>query len=108
MKVSLFQQTVNSKWFDTVSLILFLNKSDLFREKISRVDLKVAFPEYQGGLSYDAALLFVASKFKSLRKDQDRKTFVHVTTATNTDTVKTVLGDVFEILEKEKETATLV
>eukprot|EP01128_Nolandella_sp_AFSM9_P007225 TRINITY_DN3901_c0_g1_i1.p1 TRINITY_DN3901_c0_g1~~TRINITY_DN3901_c0_g1_i1.p1 ORF type:complete len:361 (+),score=87.39 TRINITY_DN3901_c0_g1_i1:59-1084(+) len=105
--VSLFQQTVNSKWFDTVSLILFLNKSDLFRDKISTVDLKVAFPEYSGGLSYDAALLFIASKFKSLRKDQDRKTFVHVTTATNTDTVKTVLSDVFEILEKEKESAML-
>ncbi len=43
--VSLFQQTVNSKWFDTVSLILFLNKADLFREKIKEVDLKVCLHE---------------------------------------------------------------
>lgn len=105
--VSLFQQTVNSKWFDTVSLILFLNKSDLFREKIAKVDLKVAFPEYQGGKNYDSALLFIANKFKSLRKDQERKTFVHVTTATNTETVKHVLEDVFDILDKEREEATL-
>lgn len=47
--VSLFQQTVNSKWFESVHLILFLNKADLFRDKIKSVDLKVAFPDYTGG-----------------------------------------------------------
>jgi len=106
--VSLFQQTVNSKWFETVSLILFLNKSDLFREKIKAVDLKVAFPEYTGGLNYDSALLFIANKFKSLRQDPNRKTFLHVVTATNTDTVKTVLRDCFEILESHRQNATIL
>jgi len=106
--VSLFQQTVNSKWFETVSLILFLNKSDLFREKIKTVDLKVAFPEYTAGLNYDSALLFIANKFKSLRQDQNRKTFLHVVTATNTDTVKTVLRDCFEILEANRQNATIL
>jgi len=106
--VSLFQQTVNSKWFEQVALILFLNKSDLFREKIKTVDLKVAFPEYSGGLSYDSALLFIANKFKGLRQDSNRKTFLHVVTATNTDTVKTVLKDVFEILEANMQSATLL
>jgi len=106
--VSLFQQTVNSKWFETVSLILFLNKSDLFREKIKNVDLKVAFPEYTGGNNYDSALLFIANKFKSLRQDQNRKTFLHVVTATNTDTVKTVLRDCFEILEANRNNATIL
>lgn len=106
--VSLFQQTVNSKWFETVSLILFLNKSDLFREKIKTTDLKIAFPEYTGGLNYDSALLFIANKFKSLRQDQNRKTFLHVVTATNTDTVKTVLRDCFEILEANRNNATIL
>jgi len=106
--VSLFQQTVNSKWFETVSLILFLNKSDLFREKIKTVDLKCAFPEYTSGLNYDSALLFIANKFKSLRQDQNRKTFLHVVTATNTDTVKTVLRDCFEILEANRANATIL
>jgi len=106
--VSLFQQTVNSKWFETVSLILFLNKSDLFREKIKTVDLKIAFPEYTSGLNYDSALLFIANKFKGLRQDQNRKTFLHVVTATNTDTVKTVLRDCFEILEANRANATIL
>jgi len=106
--VSLFQQTVNSKWFEQVALILFLNKSDLFREKIKTVDLKVAFPEYSGGLSYDSALLFIANKFKGLRQDASRKTYLHVVTATSTDTVKTVLKDVFEILEANMQSATLL
>jgi len=105
--VSLFQQTVNSKWFESVSLILFLNKSDLFREKIKTVDLKVAFPDYTGGTNYDSALLYIANKFKSLRQDPNRKTFLHVVTATNTETVKTVLRDVFEILEANLQNAQL-
>jgi len=106
--VSLFQQTVNSKWFESVSLILFLNKSDLFREKVKTVDLKIAFPDYAGGLNYDSALLFIANKFKGLRQDPNRKTFLHVVTATNTETVKTVLRDVFEILETNMQNATIL
>lgn len=71
------------------------------------MDLKNTFPEYSGGLDYEAGILFIANKFKGLRKDQTRKTYLHVTTATNTDSVNTVLLDVFDILEKDKSNAML-
>jgi len=35
--LNLFENICNSKWFRDISVILFLNKSDLFREKKSLV-----------------------------------------------------------------------
>ncbi|KAL6072816.1 Guanine nucleotide-binding protein subunit alpha [Balamuthia mandrillaris] len=44
----LFDEICNSPWFMETSFILFLNKIDLFKEKIQRVDLRVTFPNYTG------------------------------------------------------------
>ena len=44
----LFNSTCNSKWFTDTSIILFLNKKDLFEEKIKRSPLNICFPEYNG------------------------------------------------------------
>jgi len=46
--VKLFDEICNSRWFSETSVILFLNKSDIFREKIKKRDLSVYFPEYKG------------------------------------------------------------
>ncbi len=48
--LELFEEVVNSKWFNSTPIMLFLNKSDLFKEKIKKVDLKVALPEYTGNI----------------------------------------------------------
>ena len=44
----LFGDICNSKWFEHTTMILFLNKMDLFAEKIRRVPLRVCFPDYTG------------------------------------------------------------
>lgn len=46
--LKLFDSICNSKWFVQTSIILFLNKTDLFREKITRSPLSGCFPEYDG------------------------------------------------------------
>ena len=46
--LKLFDEICNSKWFVDTSIILFLNKSDIFKEKIRKVDLSVCFPNYKG------------------------------------------------------------
>ena len=43
-------------------LFLFLNKKDLFKDKIARVDLKCAAPSYTGGCDYDSALAFIENQ----------------------------------------------
>lgn len=46
--MKLFDSICNSKWFVATSIILFLNKKDLFEEKIVRSPLTICFPEYSG------------------------------------------------------------
>jgi len=44
--LKLFQKLTGAQWFESTSFILFLNKSDLFREKIQKKPLKEFFEDY--------------------------------------------------------------
>ena len=46
--MNLFDSICNNKWFTDTSIILFLNKKDLFQEKIKKSPLTVCFSEYTG------------------------------------------------------------
>eukprot|EP00008_Paramoeba_atlantica_P006008 CAMPEP_0201483966 /NCGR_PEP_ID=MMETSP0151_2-20130828/8160_1 /ASSEMBLY_ACC=CAM_ASM_000257 /TAXON_ID=200890 /ORGANISM="Paramoeba atlantica, Strain 621/1 / CCAP 1560/9" /LENGTH=352 /DNA_ID=CAMNT_0047867369 /DNA_START=566 /DNA_END=1624 /DNA_ORIENTATION=+ len=91
--LSLFEGILNSDWFRDTPIILFLNKSDLFEEKILKKDLRIAFPEYNGGKDLEAALGFIKKKFEE-KNLQSRQLYMHVTCATNTENVKVVFGAV--------------
>ncbi len=60
----LFDQIVNSFWFRNTTFILFLNKIDLFKQKIERVDLKVCFPNYTGTFQFQCITLKVETILK--------------------------------------------
>jgi guanine nucleotide-binding protein G(i) subunit alpha len=47
--LELFEETVNSKWFTKVDIIVFLNKMDLLTKKIVKVPISKYFPQYTGG-----------------------------------------------------------
>ncbi len=47
--LTLFEKICTSEWLLNTSMILFLNKHDLFAEKIQHTDMTAAFPEYTGG-----------------------------------------------------------
>jgi len=87
----LWQEIRKNEWFSDSSIILFLNKSDLFREKITKVDLNVTFKDYSGGKSYENALSYINKLFVS---DAGRDIFVHVTCATDTKTTQVVFDSV--------------
>lgn len=46
--LKLFDSICNNKWFTDTSVILFLNKKDIFEEKIKKSPLTICFPEYTG------------------------------------------------------------
>lgn len=48
--MKLFDSICNNKWFTDTSIILFLNKKDLFEEKIKKSPLTICYPEYAGML----------------------------------------------------------
>ncbi len=95
----LFDEVCNSPWFAKTSLILFLNKSDIFREKIKHVDLNVAFPDYSGGRDHELAQQYIERRFLALNRDPaSRHVYRHVTCATDTKNIKFVLDVVKNIL----------
>lgn len=50
--------------FSTTPIFLFLNKKDLFEQKIRKVGLEKCFPDYKGDNSVMDAMTFVANKFR--------------------------------------------
>jgi GTPase SAR1 family protein len=96
--LKLFQTVCNYDVFKSTSIIIFLNKCDLFAEKIKRVDLKVCFPDYTGGCDFDKALAFVEERFLEQNKSTSRQLYVHVTCATDTKNVRVVMSAVRNIL----------
>ena len=46
--LKLFDSICNNKWFTDTSIILFLNKKDLFEDKIKKSPITICFSEYSG------------------------------------------------------------
>lgn len=44
----LFNSICNHRYFAATSIVLFLNKKDVFTEKIKKAHLSMCFPEYDG------------------------------------------------------------
>ena len=62
--LKLFDSICNNKWFGDTSIILFLNKKDLFEEKILRSPLTICFNEYAGE-RHIVAFFFVLTQLSS-------------------------------------------
>ncbi|KAH7668240.1 CBN-GPA-3 protein, partial [Aphelenchoides avenae] len=75
----LFESICNSRWFINTSIILFLNKKDLFAEKIKHFSIKKAFPEYTGPQTYDDSINYIRKKFDRLNANPRKTIFVHQT-----------------------------
>ncbi|KAG6888457.1 Guanine nucleotide-binding protein subunit alpha [Termitomyces sp. Mi166 len=74
--------------YEDESVILFLNKIDLFAEKISRSPLSDYFPDYTGGDNYDAACEYLLRRFVSLNQSAATKQiYAHYTCATDTQQI---------------------
>ncbi|XP_044531933.1 guanine nucleotide-binding protein subunit alpha-13 isoform X2 [Gracilinanus agilis] len=94
--LNIFETIVNNRVFSNVSIILFLNKTDLLEEKVQIVSIKDYFPEFEG----DPHCLrdvqdFLVECFRNKRRDQQQKPlYHHFTTAINTENIRLVFRDV--------------
>ncbi len=97
--LELFDEISNNTLFVTMPIVLFLNKSDLFAEKIAKKDLKCCFPDYTGGCDFLNGTIFIQEKFmSSCRKDINKKIYSHITCATDTENIKFVFNSVKDII----------
>lgn len=62
----LFDAIVNSRWFRRTSIILLLNKSDLFKTRLRESPMSNHFPDYQGGDNVDKAVRYISQRFNRL------------------------------------------
>uniref|UniRef100_A0A8C2BP91 Guanine nucleotide binding protein (G protein), alpha 13b n=1 Tax=Cyprinus carpio TaxID=7962 RepID=A0A8C2BP91_CYPCA len=94
--LNIFETIVNNRVFNNVSIILFLNKTDLLEEKVKTVAIKDYFPEYTGEPhNLEDVQKFLVDCFRNKRRDQQQKPlYHHFTTAINTENIRLVFRDV--------------
>lgn len=96
----LFDEICNKKWFMDTSIILFLNKKDLFAEKICVSPLTIAFPEYTGPQRYEEASRYIQYKFESLNRQNasGKEIYTHFTCATSNRNMEFVFDAVTDVI----------
>ena len=98
----IFETIINNKTFCSVSIILFLNKFDLLKEKIKHVSVKDYFPDFPGDPhNLEHVQNFLLTLFDEKRKDRSKPLFHHFTTAIDTDNVRFVFQAVKDTILQE-------
>ena len=100
--LKLFESICNNPFFSKTSMILFLNKKDLFEEKIVKSPLTICFPDYEGNNEYEEASEYVREQFEGQNKHPDTKEiYTHFTCATDTGNVRFVFDAVSDVLMRK-------
>ena len=101
-QLELFDDICNNEALAETSMILFLNKKDLFADKIKTVSLTKceSFESYSGSPhSFDQTTRHIRKAFTSLNNMPRRKNiFTHITCATDSDNIQKVFADVQHIV----------
>ncbi|CAJ0929777.1 unnamed protein product, partial [Mesorhabditis belari] len=101
--IHLFKQVINSKFFTSTSVILFLNKKDLFAQKIGHGrSLTITFPDYKGSESYEPASHYIEKRYLSVNENPNKNIYCHHTCATDTEQVQFVLDSVLDTILSSK------
>lgn len=99
----LFEQICNHPSFKKTSMILFLNKRDLFEIKLKKKSMTCwrDVPELKSQ-DYDKCLDYLKKEFLDKNKEPEvRQVYVHATCATDTDNISFVMESVFDIILKD-------
>lgn len=96
--VQLFHQICNSRWFRRSSIILFLNKMDLFKKRIKDVPLNVCplFEDMDENKANDKDICYemIADIFNSQMKTKKKQVFIHATVAIDSRNVEKIFSSV--------------
>ena len=87
--IKLFHTICSIKWFLNSPIVLFLNKKDVFDEKIVYSPLNKCFPEYTGGDNKKVASKYIWEQFCKERR-ASRQLYRHYTCAKDTKNIHVV------------------
>lgn len=93
--LNLFGSIVKNAYFERKPIMLFLNKKDIFEDKIQYSDIKSVshFNDYGGPPNdFDYGVLYFIQKFEEQLEGEFKDQFIHVTNATDTTNMEFVLN----------------
>ncbi|KAF9580340.1 guanine nucleotide-binding protein subunit alpha [Lunasporangiospora selenospora] len=97
----LFNQIANHKLFELTSMILFLNKIDIFQRKLLAGSMvNEHFPEYKGPNDYYSTTVFFQYRFIQQCKDLQKQVYTHFTHATDTNQMRVIVVAVNAIVQR--------
>ena len=84
---------------------MFLNKIDLFREKLTRSPVSAHFPDFTGNQGSESEVKqFFSDRFQAINRTAGREIYVHFTNATDTTLLKNTMNSVQDmIIQKNLE-----
>ena len=95
--INVFGQICCSRWFKTSPILLFMNKKDVFDEKIVYSPISRCFPEYKvTGSSYDDSQ-YILQKFRD-QNQYDREIYNHFTNAKDGKNINVIFGVIVDII----------
>ncbi|ORX63179.1 G-protein alpha subunit [Hesseltinella vesiculosa] len=95
--LALFESIINSRWFLHTSIMLFLNKVDIFKAKVMRTPMQDFFPDYGGGQDPNKAAKYILWRFLQTNRAK-LNIYPHLTQATDTYNIRFVFIAVQETL----------
>lgn len=102
--LELFEDICNNAFFVKSSMILFLNKIDLFESKIKKVHIRDSpqFADYAGPeCDMKAGADYFLGKFQACNRTEGRMIYNHMTCATDTKNVKVVFNACKDIILRQ-------
>ncbi|KAK3532683.1 hypothetical protein QTP86_028052, partial [Hemibagrus guttatus] len=100
--MNIFETIVNNKLFSNVSIILFLNKTDLLVEKVAKVSIGKHFPDFRGDPQrLEDVQNYLVQCFKRKRRNRSKPLFHHFTTAIDTENIRFVFHAVKDTILQE-------
>lgn len=105
--VDLFGEICNNKVFQSSSMILFLNKKDLYEEKIKDVHIgdQPAFANFDGKVGdadyYDKGIAYFLDMFTAQNTNPERQIYSHATCATDSKNVEVVFNSCKDIIMRK-------
>ena len=99
--IELFREICNSSWFTNTSIVLFLNKVDLFKEKIAqrKIEDNPLFNDCTAGHDVQRGIDYMTRRFlEVITPERRRDMYCKATCATDTSNVKFVFGSCLSII----------
>ncbi|CAM9305778.1 guanine nucleotide-binding protein subunit alpha-13-like [Lampetra fluviatilis] len=100
--MNIFETIVNNRTFQGVSIILFLNKTDLLAEKVRMTSIADYFPDFVGSPhQLEDVQRFLVRSFDSKRRERTTPLFHHFTTAIDTENIRYVFEAVRDTILRD-------